>query len=156
MQSVKTRALAALQHDDKGDFRLNLIALALKGKKVSFEKVLTMIDEMVALLKKEGIVDDDKKEYCENTIDKTEDKVKELELAISDLEKSIADTKETISTLASEIEALEDGIKALDKQVAEATEQRKEEHADAVETLANDNAAKELIGFAKKSPQQIL
>merc|ERR1719399_1839398 len=57
--------------------------------------------------------------------------------------------KESIATLASEIEALEDGIKALDKQVAEATEQRKEEHADAVETLANDGAAKELIGIAK-------
>merc|ERR1712025_176499 len=48
-----------------------------------------------------------------------------------------------------EIEALADGIKALDKQVAEATEQRKEEHADSVETLTNDNAAKELIGVAK-------
>lgn len=121
----------------------------MKGKKVSFEKVLTMIDEMVALLKKEQVADDDKKEYCEDTIDKTEDKVKELELAVSDLEKSIADTKETIATLASEIEALEDGIKALDKQVSEATSQRKEEHADAVETLANDNAAKELIDTRK-------
>merc|ERR1719399_894630 len=57
--------------------------------------------------------------------------------------------KESIATLASEIEALEDGIKSLDKQVAGATEQRKEEHADAVETITNDNAAKELIGFAK-------
>jgi chromosome segregation ATPase len=148
-RAVKSRALAVLQQGKATDFRLNLISLALKGKKVSFEKVLTMIDEMVALLKKEQVADDDKKEYCESTIDKTEDQVKMLELAVSDLEKSIADTKEGIATLASEIEALEDGIKALDKQVAEATSQRKEEHADAVETLANDNAAKELIGFAK-------
>merc|ERR550537_1231121 len=59
-----------------------------------------------------------------------------------------ADLKETIATLASEIEALEDGIKALDKQVAEATEERKTEHAENVETLANDNAAKEIIGIA--------
>merc|ERR1712087_733429 len=44
--------------------------------------------------------------------------------------------------------ALEDGIKSLDKQVAEATEERKTEHAENVETLANDNAAKELIGVA--------
>merc|ERR1712224_1165017 len=47
------------------------------------------------------------------------------------------------------IAALEDGIKALDKQVAEATADRKEEHEENVETLANDNAAKELIGVAK-------
>merc|ERR1719313_1280208 len=82
-------------------------------------------------------------------IDKTEDKVKALELEISDLGKAIADYKERIATLTEEIAALEDGIKALDKQVAEATEDRKEEHEENVETLANDNAAKELIGVAK-------
>merc|ERR1719478_1486202 len=147
-KAVKANALIALQQS-KGDFRLNLIALALKGKKVSFEKVITMIDEMVVLLGKEQTDDDDKKEYCETTIDQTEDKVKELELSISDLEKAIADEKEGIATLTEEISALEDGIKALDQQVAEATEQRKEEHAENVETITNDNAAKELIGFAK-------
>jgi len=147
-QAVKSRALAALQ-TNKGDFRLNLIALALKGKKVSFEKVLVMIDDMVKLLKSEQVSDDDKKAYCEKTIDETEDKVKELELTVSDLQKAVDDAKEGISTLAEEIEALSDGIKALDKQVEEATEQRKEEHADSVEVLTSDNAAMELIGFAK-------
>jgi len=147
-QALKSQALETLKQG-KGDFRLNLIALALKGKKVSFDKVLTMIDEMVTLLKSEQVADDDKKEYCEKMIDETEDKVKELELSVSDLEKAIADAKESIASLAEEIEALEDGIKQLDKDVAEATEQRKEEHADSVETLTNDNAAKELIGIAK-------
>jgi len=104
---------------------------------------------MSALLKKEQVDDNDKKEYCEKMIDQTEDKVKELELSISDLAKAVADAKEGIATGAEEVEALADGIKALDKQVAEATEQRKEEHADSVETLASDNAAKELIGIAK-------
>jgi len=148
-RSVKSRALVVLQQGKATDFRLNLISLALKGKKVSFEKVLGMIDEMVALLKKEQVDDDDKKVYCEDTIDKTEDKVKELELTVSDLEKAVADMKEGIATLASEIEALEDGIKKLDRQVSEGTEQRKEEHADNTETIINDNAAKEVIGFAK-------
>merc|ERR1719316_1730315 len=151
-KAVKSRALALLESSRSarnGDFRLNLISLALKGKKVSFDKALKMVDDMVALLKKEQVDDDDKKEYCEKLIDQTEDKVKELELSISDLKKAIADAKETIATLAEEIKALEDGIKALDRQVAEATEQRKEEHAESVETLTNDNAAKDLIGIAK-------
>merc|ERR1719324_1926306 len=82
-------------------------------------------------------------------IDKTEDNLKELELSVSDLGKAIADYKERIDTLAQEIKALEDGIKALDKQVAEATDERKEEHEENVATLASDNAAKELIGIAK-------
>merc|ERR1719498_1368600 len=104
---------------------------------------------MTALLGKEQQDDDDKKEYCENLIDKTEDDLKSLELTVSDLGKAIADYKERIATLAEEIEALEDGIKALDKQVAEATEERKTEHKENVETVASDNAAKELIGLAK-------
>merc|ERR1719311_970731 len=151
-QSMKQRALAALQQASQGvkrDYRLDLISLALKGKKVSFEKVLKMIDDMVALLNKEQVDDDSKKEYCEKLIDKTEDDLKALELTVSDLGKAIADYKESIATLAEEIEGLEDGIKALDKQVAEATEERKNEHEENVETLANDNAAKEIIGVAK-------
>jgi len=151
-KAVKSRALVALQQSSQGhngDFRLNLIALALKGKKVSFDKVLVMIDDMTALLKKEQVDDDNKKSYCESLIDKTEDKVKELELHVSDLAKAVADAKEDIATLTSELDELEDGIKKLDTQVAEATDQRKEEHADSVETLTNDNAAKELIGIAK-------
>merc|ERR1740130_367273 len=117
--------------------------------KVSFAKVLTMVDNMVKLLKSEQVNDNDKKEYCETLIDQTEDKVKELELKVSDLAKAVADAKEGIATLAEEIEALRDGISALDQQVASATEQRKEEHAEATDTLTSDNAAKQLIDMAK-------
>jgi len=151
-KAMKERTLAALRKAPQGkthDLRLDLISLALKGKKVSFTKVLKMIDDMIALLGKEQSDDNDKKEYCENLIDKTEDDLKSLELTVSDLGKAIADYKERIATLAEEISALEDGIKALDKQVADATSERKEEHEDNVETLANDNAAKEIIAMAK-------
>merc|ERR1719272_1733605 len=133
---------------DKGDFRLDLISIALKGKKVSFAKVLTMIEDMIALLGKEQQDDNDKKEYCEALIDKTEDSVKQLELAVSDLAKAIDDYKERVATLGEELAALAAGIKSLDAQVAEATADRKEEHDENVATLTNDNAAKEIIGFA--------
>merc|ERR1740138_1925140 len=151
-RASKQRALAALQQASNGvkrDFRLDLISLALKGKKVSFEKVLKMIEDMIVLLGREQSDDDNKKEYCEKLIDKTEDNLKELELTVSDLGKAIADYKERTATLAEELAALEDGIKKLDKQVADATDERKEEHKENVETLANDNAAKEVIGIAK-------
>merc|ERR1711976_429017 len=41
------------------------------------------------------------------------------------------------------------GVKQLDKDVAEATELRKQEHADNTETVANDSAAKQLLEIAK-------
>merc|ERR1719424_522799 len=149
-RAMMKRALVALQQANQGehDFRINLIALALKGKKVSFTKVLKMVDDMVTLLGKEQVDDNDKKEYCETLIDKTEDNLKELELSVSDLGKAIADHKEQIATLAEELEALAAGIKALDSQVAEATDERKAEHEENIETLASDNAAKELIKMA--------
>jgi len=111
--------------------------------------VIKMIDSMVASLKVEQTDDDAKKEYCEMQFDQADDKKKGLEQKISDLETSIDDAKEGISTTKAELEALADGIKKLDKSVAEATEQRKEEHSDFTELMANDSAAKEILAFAK-------
>merc|ERR1719160_1464582 len=46
-------AMATLKAQGHIDYRLDLISLALKGKKVSMDKVIKMIDDMVVLLKKE-------------------------------------------------------------------------------------------------------
>merc|ERR1719387_3510198 len=54
-----------------------------------------------------------------------------------------------IKTLAEEIAALEDGIKALDKSVAEATDMRKKENEEYKTMMANDGAAKQVLGWAK-------
>jgi L-lactate utilization protein LutC len=114
-----------------------------------FEKVIAMIDEMVASLKKEQSDDETKKKYCAEELDSSDDKKKELERSVSDSDAAIASTTEGIATLTMELAALETGILALDKSVAEATEQRKEENAAQKELMASDGAAKELLGFAK-------
>jgi len=147
-KQMRQQALKALK-GKKGDYRMDLISLALKGQKVSFDKVLGMIDAMVALLTKEQGDDDDKKEYCEAALDKAEDKHKVLDQKVKDLETLIGDTKGNIETLTEEIAALSQGIKDLDKAVADATETRKEEHTENTETLAANNGAKEILGFAK-------
>jgi predicted nucleic acid-binding Zn-ribbon protein len=151
-KQIAQRAVAALA--SPRDNRLNLIALALKGKKVSFEKVVGMIDDMVKLLGEEQVSDDDKKAYCSDELDKTEDELKALEREVSDLDKAIEEHRNAIETVTDEIASLEAGVKALDKEVAEATEQRKEEHAEFVETLAANNAAVELLGIAKNRMQK--
>jgi len=143
----RQRALAAVRAAHRPE--LNFIALALQGKKVDFSKVISMIDEMISVLAKEQDSDNDKKEYCETQLDLADDKKKELERGVSLLEKAISKEKEAIAMLTDEIKALEEGIVALDKSVAEATEQRKEENAEFTELMANDAAAKELLGFAK-------
>merc|ERR1719213_213152 len=115
---------------------LQLIVMALHGKKVNFDKVITMIDDMVVLLGKEQVADDTKKAYCEEEFDKADDKKKALERSISDLEKTIEEDKEAVATLTEEIKVLEEGIVKLDREVVQATEQRKEEHEEFVATLA--------------------
>jgi len=72
-----------------------------------------------------------------------------LKQTISDLAKAIEDAEERIATLKEEIAALTKGIADLDNQVKEATETRQEENAQFTDNMANNNAAKELIGIAK-------
>merc|ERR1719506_3050435 len=146
-EEVRKEALQALSGHH--GVQLDLISLALRGKKVNFDKVIKMVDDMVALLKKEQQDDDDKKEMCEMQLDKAEDDLKVLETTISDLEKSLADGKEEIATLTDEIAALTKGLSELDKQVEEAMVNRKEENEDYESLMANDAAALEIIGMAK-------
>jgi len=145
---------AATKGDRPG---LELLALALAGKgrnSGGFGKVIKMIDDMVALLGKEQIEDDDKKEYCALQFDVSDDKKKALERSISGEDSSIASAKEAISTLTKEIAALEAGIRALDLAVAEATAQRKDENAEYKALIASDGAAQELLAFAKNRLNQ--
>merc|ERR1712113_812049 len=151
-RAMRSKALAELHqfanHHPKSA-KLELLALALEGKKIGFEKIIKMIDDMVATLKVEQKDDDTKKEYCAEELDLSDDKKKSLEHAVADLETAIEDLKGAIATLTEEIAALVAGIKELDTMVAEATEQRKEENADFKELMASDTAAKELMKFAK-------
>jgi len=133
---------------------LDLISLALHGKKIGFEKVISMIDEMVATLKKEQVDDDNKKTYCAEQFDVSDDQKKSLERKASDTEAAIALSKDTIATLTEEIAALTLGIQQLDKSVAEATADRKAEHVEYGELIASNSAAKEILGMAKNRLQQ--
>merc|ERR550532_1914110 len=146
LRARATTAIAAARRTGAADLKdrvqLDLITLALHGKKIGFEKVIKMIDDMIATLKQEQIDDDDKKEYCGAQSKSADDKKKALERAVSDLDTTIASAEESIAKLNDEIAALGAGIKALDKAVAEATEQRKEENAEFKALMASDTAAK--------------
>mmetsp|Transcript_142453 Transcript_142453/g.455358 ORF Transcript_142453/g.455358 Transcript_142453/m.455358 type:complete len:723 (+) Transcript_142453:59-2227(+) len=133
----------------QGRHRIDIVMLALSGKKMGFEKVIQMIDELVVTLKKEQVDDESKKEYCAVQFDQSDDKKKALERSIGDLETLIAETKEGIATATEEVAALMKGISELDQSVAEATEMRQAENAEYKDLMAGNGAAKELILFAR-------
>jgi len=146
-RAVRAKAIAALK-THKGT-ATNLVLLALRGKKQGFEKVLEMVDKMIASLKQEQADDDEKIEFCKAELDKTEDQKKALQQQLGTLSSRISDAEGDIKQLKEEIDELRKGITDLDKSVADATEARKEEHEAYVDEAANNNAALQLLGMAK-------
>jgi hypothetical protein len=146
---MRARAVSALSKFKTNNVGVDFIVLSLHGKKAGSDKVVKLIDNLLAALKKEGRDDADKKTYCAKQFDQSDDKKKALEKEVADHEATIADLENAPAQLTSEIDALGDGIRELDKNVADATAQRKEEADDYGGLMANDAAAKELILFAK-------
>jgi len=155
--AVKARALEMIheaQKSAKPMQHLDMIALALHGRTSDFSKVIGMIDEMVSVLKSEQKDDNEKKEYCNTEIDKTEDNIKVKDQEGKDSKAAIADAKESVATLESEIAALVAGLKELDESVDAATAQRKKENTAWKELQASNTAAMDLIEMAKNRLQK--
>merc|ERR1719235_1934479 len=104
---------------------------------------------MVGVLEEEQFLDDKTDVWCLAELDKSKDEAKATEVDIEELASAVDEQRDAIATTASEIAELKAGLEELDKSVAEATELRKKEHAEFVDTSASNQAALELIGMAK-------
>jgi len=109
-----------------------------------------MIDDMVALLKKEGDDDAQQKGWCEGELAKASDDQKAAGEALSAANAAISELKDQVTALGSDISTLELEITALDGSVAEATASRKKENAEYTETMTMNEAASQLIEKAKQ------
>jgi len=136
-------------------FSLNSkLKLGLKGKTQGFAGVIKMVDDMVTLLGKDADDDVKQKGFCEGEFDKSGDEDKAAQAKMGQVEATIAEQADGIASLSEELATLAADIKALDKSVAEATEQRKEEHVTHQETAQLTEAAVALIGKAKNRLQK--
>merc|ERR1719359_1690544 len=141
--------------------KLNLISYAmksqLKGKDkgaVDFGAITKMIDEMVGVLEAESKDDEKHKTWCTGEFDTSATESEATTGKITSLSADISETTDEIATLAEDIKTLQEGIAALDKDAAVATEQRKEEHAEYLETVALTETAVQLIAKAKNRLQK--
>jgi len=144
---VRKEALRLIQKAKSPKF--NFLALALEGKKAGFGKVIKMIDDMVVKLGVEQEDDDAQKKWCEAEFDKSEDESKDTKRLIEGLTAKEEETSQAITTISDELAALKKSIKDLDQAVTDATEQRKGEHKEYVETAAQNTAAVQLLEVAK-------
>lgn len=113
---------------------LDLIALALEGKKVSFAPVIQMIDKMVQLLDKEQKDDEKEREFCERQIDEIQDKIKEQT-------RDVGDAVEKARALTSMKNNLNDQIKELMNEIKEKAQDFQE--ANAIRGKQNEQYVKE-------------
>merc|ERR1719197_1257185 len=108
-----------------------------------------MVDDMIVLEGEEQGDDNHQKPWCNGEFEKEDREEKAEKTEMGHLEAEMEEETDMIATIDEEIKALTDGVQDLDKTVAQATEQRKEEHAAYQEQLALTKTAIELIGKAK-------
>merc|ERR1719146_396990 len=146
------RSLAAVARKDPARApRLALLQYSLRAKSVDFSKILAQIDGMMKVLAEEQKTDDETKVFCSKEISTKDAEQKDTEEAIAQSTAAIEEMTEESATLASEIASLQKEIKDLDKADAEATEQRKTEHAEFLQFQTENNAAVQLIEKAKNA-----
>jgi len=113
-----------------------------------------MIDDMVVLLGKDQADDDKSKTFCEDELEKSADEQKASNDKKSQVEAAIAEATDAVASLGDDIATLTQDIKDLDKSVAQATEQRKEEHEDFGASTQLNEAAAALVEKAKNRMQK--
>jgi chromosome segregation ATPase len=155
----KAEALLAGVAAKRKDVRLSLLLYTL-GSKLKmkstggFDDVTKMIDDMIVLLGKQQTEDEKQKAYCEGEFDKAADEEAAATTKLGQTDAKLSELTDLIGTLMEEISGLEASIAALDKSVADATEQRKEEHASYVEQMQMNEAAMGLVEKAKNRMQK--
>merc|ERR1719262_746692 len=93
--------------------------------------------------------DDAQKSFCDKDLAKSEEEKANTESAIATSSAAIEEMTAASAELAEEIATLQSEVKAMDEAVAEATEQRKEEHGDFLTFQTENSAAVQLIEKAK-------
>merc|ERR1719310_1050791 len=154
----KAQALLAGVAGKTKDVHLNLMLYSLnsklKMKSGAFEEVKKMIDDMVVLLGKQQKEDEKQKEYCEDEFEKAADEEAAAKTKLGQTDAKLAELTDSIGTLMEQISGLTASIAALDKSTADATEQRKEEHAAYVAQMQMNEAAMGLVEKAKNRMQK--
>lgn len=115
----------------------------------SFAKLSELISRMVGVLGKEQEDDDLKKQMCTAELRRKSDQKTALEERIASRNAELESTMSQLATAEKDIEMLTQGIAELDAAVTDSTNQRKEAHAAYVTTLAENNAAMEVLQKAK-------
>jgi hypothetical protein len=154
---LKAQAILAGLKSKDVNMKLLLFTLGSKLKVKStgagaFDEVIKMVDDMISLLGKQQAEDEKQKAFCQDELEKSADEEAATKTKIAQSDADLAEQTDAISSLMEDISELNAEIAELDKSAAEATEMRKEEHAEYLETVQMNEAA---TGLVKKAQQRL-
>merc|ERR1719326_2328527 len=128
-------------------FRSRSVALIAVELKTGghFDKVITMIDDMISLLRKEEQDDIEHRDRCENSQNANANEMADLNHDIKKTEASLKRMNRESANLGEDIGKLENEIKATEKDMAELLKMRNEEVAAFRQALKDDTDAVSLL-----------
>merc|ERR1740138_1255818 len=140
---------ASLLKKRAGDLSSKMLAdLAVNVVANPFEKVITMIEDLLAKLKEQAAAEADHKAWCDEQLKENKLKREARQLAVEKLTAEIAKMTGEIADMAAAIEVLIQEQADLTKAMAEATEIRSKEKADNLDTIADAKAGSAAVANA--------
>jgi hypothetical protein len=149
-KATRARVVGALNALAQKSGSTQVLALAASAQLDAFEKVKKMIDEMVAVLKKDQADEVKHRDFCVEEFDENEKQTLVKDNEIKDLKGLIAKSENTMKTLTEEMAALKDSIKEMQKQMAKASEEREAQNKDFQTVAADQVATQEILKKALK------
>jgi len=120
----------------------------------ALDVVAKIVDGMIRTLDKQQVSDDKQNDWCKGELMEVEDQDKAAKEKVADLEATVAELEDGAQQLVEQLKPINQEIQDLDRSVAEATEQRKEEHAEYSENLQMNSVAEKLVGKARNRLHQ--
>merc|ERR1719230_1107849 len=151
--------IASVEHSSdraKAYNQLKVLATQLRSRSVAkiavevksgghFDKVIAMIDEMIATLRKEEADDIAHRDRCENQQNANKNEMADLKEKIKKTKNALKRMGNTEDGLKKEIDGLKNEIKATKKDMAELLKLRNKEEADFKQALKDDMDAADLL-----------
>lgn len=110
-----------------------------------FDKVMVMIDDMIALLRKEEAADIVHRDFCEMTTNANENEIMDLEAQIKKVDEMMKRMERSKTELGEEIEKIETDIDGTEKNMAELLKMRNGETGEFRQALKDDTDAVALL-----------
>jgi len=148
-RSLSSQGYSLLQAKTRNVATAKLVTISKVQSAASpFEKVITSIDSMIAILEKEEGTDLSKKEGCESARAEDTREAATISRSMDDLTDSITKLVSEIGELKVSIDEKNTEIVAIKEDLEKAKRIREDEHAEWVKTDADDRDAAELVGQA--------